>query len=297
MSTIEVQVSDPYDLALSLRAAQSFTAEGADLETATGREPAVFRSALMLDGRPAILEISQPSETPVLEARSRPSATAEAVTRAAAKMTNAGQDLKPFYAAASDHPILGPLTTSLHGAKAFRPATLFEMLVIAVIEQQISLMAAHHIRERVIRRFGVEVDGLTVFPSVESLAAASREQLMECGVSGRKSEYIGDLARMAASGEVDLEAWETLPDDEIRQRVTALRGFGRWSADYLLVRGLGRPDAVPVDDLGIQTLVGKVMGYERRLSAEELQTALESLAPFRGLAIFYLLVGRRLSLI
>jgi 3-methyladenine DNA glycosylase/8-oxoguanine DNA glycosylase len=54
---------------------------------------------------------------------------------------------------------------------------------------------------------------------------------------------------------------------------------------------------VPVDDLGIQTLVGKVMGYERRLSAEELQAALEPFAPFRGLAVFYLLVGSRLSII
>jgi DNA-3-methyladenine glycosylase II len=212
-------------------------------------------------------------------------------------VTNAAQDLRPFYAATADHSVLGPLTTSLRGLKAFRPTTLFEMLVIAVIEQQISLMAAHHIRERIVHRFGVAVDGLTVFPSVDALAEASREELMECGVSGRKSEYIGDLARMAASGTVDLEAWETLPDEEIRERVTALRGFGRWSADYLLVRGLGRPDAVPVDDLGIQTLVGKVMGYERRLSAEELQAALEPFAPFRGLAVFYLLVGSRLSII
>jgi DNA-3-methyladenine glycosylase II len=251
----------------------------------------------MLEGRPSLLEIRQPAESTFLEASSRPVASAGAVSRIAAKVTNAAQDLRPFYAATADHSVLGPLTTSLRGLKAFRPTTLFEMLVIAVIEQQISLMAAHHIRERIVHRFGVAVDGLTVFPSVDALAEASREELMECGVSGRKSEYIGDLARMAASGTVDLEAWETLPDEEIRERVTALRGFGRWSADYLLVRGLGRPDAVPVDDLGIQTLVGKVMGYERRLSAEELQAALEPFAPFRGLAVFYLLVGSRLSII
>ena len=82
-------------------------------------------------------------------------------------MVNAGLDLKPFYELAADHRVLGPLTRSLLRLKPFRPASLFDMLVTAVIEQQISLLAARQIRARLVHRFGSEVQGEPVFPGSE----------------------------------------------------------------------------------------------------------------------------------
>ena len=77
----------------------------------------------------------------------------------------------------------------------------------------------------------------------------------------------------------------------------AMRGFGRWSADYVLVRGLGRPDVVPVDDLAIQSLLGRVLGDGSRLAPDEVRGVLEPFAPFRGLAVFYILAGSRMALL
>ena len=304
MNPVTVEPTVPYDLGLSLRAARSFAPSnpGQPEETLT-----TLRSAVRLDGVPFLLEVRQVNaEPPRLEAEvpladhgaaDRPQPHPEDVASMASRLVNANLDLRPFYDLAAGHPLMGPLTRELRGLKAFRPSTLFEMLVIAVIEQQISLIAAYRIRERLVQRFGDAVNGLTAFPTPASLAEASLETLMECGVSRRKAEYIGGLAELLETGAVDIESLARLSDDDVREAVTAIRGFGRWSADYLLVRGLGRADVAPADDLGIQTLLGKIFGGGRRLTPDEVRLALEPFAPFRGLTVFYVLAGSRLGLL
>jgi DNA-3-methyladenine glycosylase II len=304
MQPVTVEPTGPYDLQLSLRAARSF----APSDPARPEDTlSALRSVVRLDGVPFLLEVRQVNaEPPLLEAeiqlgdaaaadRTQPSPGS--VESMAARLVNADLDLRAFYDLAVNHPFMGPLTRELHGLKAFRPSTLFEMLVIAVIEQQISLIAAYRIRERLVQRFGDAVDGLTAFPTPASLAETPLEGLMECGVSRRKAEYIGGLAELLETGTVDIESWAQLSDDDVREAVTAIRGFGRWSADYLLVRGLGRADVAPADDLGIQTLLGKILGEGRRLTPDEVRLVLEPFAPFRGLTVFYILAGSRLGLI
>jgi DNA-3-methyladenine glycosylase II len=313
MVPVRFETTGPYSLELSLRAAQSFAPKE---PTAVEGSFATLRSPIWMDGRATIIEVQQVEEESVaqqrahegarhgvddllavLEAASQPPAEPQAIETIARRLVNADQDLRPFYETAAPHPVLGPLTSRLRGLKAFRPATLFEMLVIAVIEQQISLVAAYRIRERLVGRFGTPVGDLTAFPPPASLSHVSPEALQECGLSRRKAEYIGGLAELVSSEKVDMEVWTELPDDEIREQVMAIRGFGRWSADYLLVRGMGRADVAPADDLGIQTLLGRILGAGPRLTPDEVRRVLEPFAPFRGLAVFYILAGSRLSLI
>ena len=82
-----------------------------------------------------------------------------------------------------------------------------------------------------------------------------------------------------------------LPETEAREVLLGLRGFGPWSADYFLVRGLARPDSVPLDDLAVRSVVGKSLGGGERSSASEVARLLEPFRPYRGLAAFYLLAG------
>ena len=282
---VRFTVSGPYDLLLSLRAAASF---GRNRYDSADDAPEVFRSPVRIAGTPTALEIRQlPTEPGTLEATARPAAASAAVTALARRLVNADLDLEPFYELVRDDKLFGPLTTSLRGLKAFRPATLFEM---------ISLMAAHHIRGRLVERFGESVDDLIVFPAPDTLAEAPLEALRECGLSHRKAEYIGGVAQLVSSGTFDTETLADLTDDEVRTRISAIRGFGRWSAEYLLIRGLGRPDVVPVDDLGIQTLLGRLLGDGKRLTPDGVRRVLEPLTPYRGVAVFYLLAGTRLGL-
>ena len=306
--TIDVECRGPFNLDLSLRAMRSFGRTAGELraqhsEAASAAAPSVapageatLRQGVRIDGRPTLLEIHQVQLTPpVMRAAARPAPTSPAALRATVeRVVNADLDLTPFYDLAAGHRVLGPLTRSLHGMKPFRPASLFEMLVTAIIEQQISLVAAHRIRERLVARFGAEVEGEPVFPAPETLAAATLDDLTACGLSRRKAEYTVGVAGQIVHGNLDLDQLEGASSEEVKERIVAIRGFGSWSADYVLIRGLARPDAVPVDDLAVRTVVGGLLGDGSRSSPEETGALLAPLAPYRGLATFYLLVASRL---
>ena len=308
--TVDIECRGPFNLDLSLKAMQSFGRTAAELRAlpplagaagasaAAGEAPTapVFRQGVRLAGRPTVLEVRQiQADPPVVRAEARPGPASSRVLAAmAGRVVNAGLDLVPFYGVAAAHPVFGPLIRSLYGAKPFRPSGLFEMLVTAIIEQQISLLAAHRIRERLVSRFGDEAEGEPVFPAPETLAAASLDDLTACGLSRRKAEYTVGVAGQIVDGSLDLERLEDAPNEEVKERLVALRGFGNWSADYVLIRGLARPDAVPVDDLAVRTIIGKWLGDGSRPSPEQTASLLAPLAPYRGLAAFYLLVASRL---
>jgi hypothetical protein len=187
-----VSVTTPFDLRLSLEAAASFF-------PATGPPPAVLRTALHLDGVSALIEISQPRKEPgVLMASSRALLAQDQLREVVRWLTSAELDLRPFYALVALHPVMWEVVRASPGLKPLRPPTLFEMAVVAVTEQQLSLAAAFHIRSRLVRQFGEPLGELWVFPSPERLAAASLSELGRCGLSLRKAQYISELGRRFA---------------------------------------------------------------------------------------------------
>jgi DNA-3-methyladenine glycosylase II len=311
--TVDVECRGPFNLDLSLRAMQSFGRAAGELraqraQAADSAAPAgpaapagtptgevTLRQGVRIGGQPTLLEIRQVQVTPpVVRAEARPAPASPAALRAMVeRVVNADLDLAPFYELAAGHPVLGALTRSFHGIKPFRPASLFEMLVTAIIEQQISLVAAYRIRERLVARFGAEVEGEPLFPAPETLAAAPLDDLAACGLSRRKAEYTAGVAGQIVDGSLDLDQLEKASSEEVKERIVAIRGFGSWSADYVLIRGLARPDAVPVDDLAVRTVIGKLLGDGSRPSPEETGALLAPLAPYRGLATFYLLLASR----
>jgi DNA-3-methyladenine glycosylase II len=284
-----VRHSGPYDLALSLKAGAAFSPEPSPADT-------VLRVPGMAGQNPAIVKIQQIEKEPAVLQVSSAQPVDDAFLRETAEwVTLADLDLSPFYALCEGNSRLGPLTRLLRGVKHLRPVSIFEMAVIAVIEQQISLVAAYRIRERLVRRFGREIEDLWIFPDPESLARPEIAELKSCGLSSRKAEYVRDLARSIDGGSLDLDSIEKMDDDEARAFIAARRGFGRWSADYILIRGLGRTDAVPTDDLAVRTVAGRALGEGTRMTPAEVERALEPFRPYRGLAVFYLLASARLT--
>ena len=283
-----VNVVEPYDFALSLRAIRSFE------PTATESEPRL-RLAVRLGKKPSIIEVTL-HDTQMLTAISHPVSDPERVGGIVEWVLFTELDLKPFYRLLSDKPNLAWLTKKLYGLKPYRPTSLFEMAVTAITEQQISLAAAYKIRKRVVERFGEPVEDLWVFPEPEALAKASLDDLRACGLSRQKSDYIKALAEKIAGGELNLEGLKNIDTDKARGTILNIKGFGRWSADYILIRGLARPDCVPVDDLGIRTVIGKLLGKGARPSAEEAEAMLKPYKPYRGLMAFYFLAAWRLKI-
>ncbi len=276
----------PFDLWLSLAGAASFLP--------IVRSPEVLTTAFDVGGVSTVITIRQQPGRSTVQASAVPSIERSVLRRTAKWLIFSDLDLRPFYRLAAGHPIMGPVASSLTGLKPLRPATLFEMAVIAITEQQLSLAAAFHIRDRLVRRFGKPIGIVWRFPLPDELATASLHTLMSCGLSRRKAEYIKDLAARIASGSLDLDELKQQSDSHIREELLALRGFGEWSVQYLLSRGFGRPDALPSQDVGLRRAIGHYVARGRTLTPAQMERALAAFEPFRGLAAYYLAVHWRL---
>ncbi len=209
--------------------------------------------------------------------------------------------LAGFNERARQHHVFGPLLKTLSGVRPLRPSTLFEMAVIAISEQQLSLPAAAKIRGRLIQALGEKMDfdgrEYRAFPTPEAIASCRMSKLRGLSFSARKAEYLIELSRRVARDGFPLEDLRHKSNEEIISILTSFRGFGRWSAEYFLARGLGRTEVVAADDLGIQTLVGKVLGPGRRVTAEELRLILEPWGKDKRWVVFYLFCASRMGLL
>jgi DNA-3-methyladenine glycosylase II len=192
-------------------------------------------------------------------------------------------DLDSFASFAATEPVLGPIAKRLRGLRPPLAPDPWETLVTSITAQQVSLHAAFAIRNRFIQAFGEPFEHAYSFPARERVALAEPDQLTAVGFSRRKSDYVIELAR----SDIDLDALALLPDDEVKARLTALRGLGEWTADWFLARHLARPDAWPAGDLGLRKAVLHFYGEE------DTRAAGDRFPGYRNLAAHYLLVGLR----
>lgn len=163
-----------------------------------------------------------------------------------------------------------------------RPADAYGALLRAIVGQQLSTKAARTIYLRVLELFG----GTT--PSPEQLLGASVEDLRGAGLSGRKVEYVQDLARHVLSGELELERLDELGDEQAIEEIVAVRGLGRWTAEMFLLFHLRRPDVISGGDLGIRKAIQIEYELEQMPSPEEVVRLSERWSPHRSLASLYL---------
>lgn len=158
----------------------------------------------------------------------------------------------------------------------------FGALLGSVVSQQLSTKAAATIYARVLALFGDRA------PTPAELLAVAPQRLRECGLSGRKVEYVHDLARHVESGELELDRLDELADEDVIAEITAVRGFGRWSAEMFLIFFLGRADVLPLGDLGIRRAVQLAYGLEELPGPQKLTRIAEPWRPERTLACLYL---------
>ena len=221
-----------------------------------------------------------------------------ALRQQAARLLGEGWDLAGFYAAAAADPVLRPLVRPAGGFFGLRPTLVpdaFEMLVGAISAQQVNLAFAFATRARLVRRYGTPVDfeGVTVhaFPAPAALADAPVAELRAMQFSERKAEYIVGLARELATRQLDLTALASAPDEAVIARLTEVRGLGRWSAEWFLARGLGRPDVCPADDLGVRRAVEALYYRGRARDGAAVRRRARAWRPHRSLATHYLLAA------
>ena len=156
---------------------------------------------------------------------------------------------------------------------------LFLNLVSAIVSQQISTAAARTIWGR--------FEGLVEEVNPKSVLSRSHEELRGCGLSGRKAEYILEIAEAWQSGYADID-WDEASDVEVMEALTGLRGVGAWTAEMVLIFTLLRPDVFPVGDIGVVRAVERLYSGGERMSNDELIAKSQDWRPWRTVATWYL---------
>ncbi len=174
------------------------------------------------------------------------------------------------------------LATRLRRRSEERPADAYGALLRAIVGQQLSTKAARTIYLRVLDVFG----GAT--PSPGQLLEASEADLRGAGLSGRKVEYLQDLARHVIGGELELDRLDELGDEEAIEEIVAVRGLGQWTAEMFLIFHLERPDVLSGGDLGIRKAVQIEYGLEEMPAPQRVLEIGEPWRPHRSLASLYL---------
>jgi DNA-3-methyladenine glycosylase II len=238
-------------------------------------------------GSDSALGLSCNSET-------REPSSASAATDLASWILSSDLDLQPLYE--TEDPTFATLAERFWGLKPLRTATVFEALVIAIIEQQISLRVANVLQNRLVARLGQALKfkelEFRAFPTPDRLARLDPQDLRDLGLSMNKSRFILGIAGTAVSKDPDLESLKKTKTEESREILLSMKGVGRWTADYVLLRGLGRLESVPFDDLGIRDAVGLFYKGGERATAQEAEEILTRFGKHAGVAAYYLLSAR-----
>jgi len=202
-------------------------------------------------------------------------------------------DLAGFYELAAADERLAGLARCFMGVRPPRFGSVFEAIVNAVACQQLSLTVGIHLLDRLAAAYGPEVTlrGATPgFPIPERLAAAEPSHLRRLGFSVAKARTILLLARQVASGALDLDALALVSDERATAALVALPGIGRWSAEYVLLRGLGRLGVLPGDDVGARNNLRQRFELPASAGYDEVAALAKGWWPYGGMVYFHLLL-------
>jgi DNA-3-methyladenine glycosylase II len=276
-----------------------------------GEDPAnrvtddAFRRVLRLDGRLVPYEVRwrgsvEDRELVIDVPNARASRIRDAATEEVRRIFGLDFDLPGFYRMAKADAALAPLITPLYGLRPTLTPTVLEMLVGAITAQQVNLTFACALRVSLVRRFGSPVslgaETLYAFPEAAVLARVPVRTYRAMKFSTRKGEYVRGVARAVADGTIDRAALTAAPSERVVERLTALHGLGRWTAEWFIARCLGRGEVCPAGDLAVRKVFDRYYPRRRPYTEDAIRRrATAAWGPYQNLAIHYLLAGLRLT--
>lgn len=207
---------------------------------------------------------------------------ASASSKATASADTAAPD---YWTAACDHlmkkdRVMRRLVPKFIGASIETRGEPFVTLARSVVGQQISVKAAQSVWDR----FSALMN--TVNP--RAVSKLTVEDMRAAGLSGRKVEYIKDLADYFQTGKVSVKQWDAMEDEAIIAELIAIRGIGRWTAEMFLMFYLRRPDVLPLDDVGLLNGISKLYFSDEPVSRSEVRDLARAWEPYRSVATWYI---------
>ena len=180
--------------------------------------------------------------------------------------------------------ILGDLIGQVGPYTATRRSDPYSALLRTILHQQLAGPAASAIERRWLALYGSQNKA----PTPEQLLTTTDEEFRSCGVSRQKAGYMRDLALHVIDSRLDFAELTTMPDAEVIGRVTAVKGLGEWSAQMFLMFHLGRPDVLPVGDLGVRNGMRRVYALDNTPTPRQAQQIGAPWAPFRSVGSWYM---------
>jgi DNA-3-methyladenine glycosylase II len=260
-----------------------------------------WRRVLIVGRTPVGVSVTQtgPGARPEIEVTIHARRPAEVKAQAAAivtRMLGLEFDLADFYRLARNDATLAPLVDALRGMRPVRYATIFEAFANAVAGQLVSLSAGMHVLNRLADAHGTShcSAGVTMrsFPSASVVARATPESLRAAGLSRPKAAYLIGLARLAIDPkDRDFASTSELDDAAAASRLSQIRGVGRWTAEYVLLRGFGRVNIFPGDDVGGRNKLLQWLGHRESADYEGVRRIVARWHPYAGLVYLHLVVN------
>ena len=240
-------------------------------------------------GAHVLLDLEHDASGHALIARTRPALPAAEIRAMVERCFDLATDLTPFRAIAGKDALLEPLLRERPHLRLPQLLDPFEGLIRAVLGQQVSVVGASTMTDRLVRAFGTPlpvVDGQAPFfgfPAPATLAAAGADTLRTIGLTNAKAATLHGVSHAVATGAIDLAALRGAPTDVAEATLVALPGIGPWTAHYVRMRALGDRDAFPAADLGVLKAMAAA-GVDRR----DIVTRAEAWRPWRAYATLHL---------
>jgi DNA-3-methyladenine glycosylase II len=259
-----------------------------------------YRRVIVVRGRPTELAVRQDgtltrprlivTATPSLRTPSERQLVRSAIDR----LLGLRIDLSDWYRVAEGHRRLRALAYRFRGVKPPRFPTVFEALVNAFACQQLSLIVGLELLNRLAEvcdvRRGTGERAKYAFPTARDVARIAASRYHGIGFSRQKVHALLSLGRRIDRGEIDVERLALEDDQRALAQLRELRGVGRWTAEYVLLRGLGRLHVFPGDDVGAQKSLARWLGRPRPLDYDGVSRAVEKWRPYAGMLYFHLLL-------
>ncbi|HEU5379438.1 MAG TPA: hypothetical protein VFV38_28780 [Ktedonobacteraceae bacterium] len=255
-----------------------------------------YTRVLLLDDQPVKVAVSQVSGRLLVTAAS-PAPLAHLRVRIShllQQVLGYATDVSAFTNLTACDPTIADLARRFQGLKPPRFPTLFEAFLNAFACQQVSLDVGLLLLNRLTERYGLtwtdEQGTSAAFPGPEQLVNVSEAQLRTLGWSRQKARAALELASLLSQNPAHFARLEALSNEAICQAILPLRGVGRWSAEYVLLRGLGRIDTFPGDDVGAQNNLKTLLSLDEKLTYARINALTARWQPYAGFVYFHLLL-------
>jgi 3-methyladenine DNA glycosylase/8-oxoguanine DNA glycosylase len=249
-----------------------------------------LRSVRLNDtGAHVLMDLAYDADAHTLTARTRPALPAATITALVARSFDLHTDLTPFRALAKKDSVLKSLIKARPSLRLPQLLDPFEGMIRAILGQQVSVVGASTMTDRLVLAFGTplpDVPGMPPifgFPQPATLADAGADRLRSIGLTNAKAATLHGVSRAIANGVIDLDALRGAPTEHAEATLVALPGIGPWTAHYVRMRALGDTDAFPAADLGVLKAMDAA-----RIPRKEIVARAEAWRPWRAYATLHL---------